>query len=94
MSQHLRQSEQYSLTLALACEPAEVCCCCPRLGGVLFTAWPAKYRVDALIHFAAFKAVEESIRKPLDYYRNNLDGTVAIGQMMIKHGVHVSSSFT
>jgi UDP-glucose 4-epimerase len=49
-------------------------------------------RVDALVHFAAFKAVEESLRKPLEYYRNNLDGTVAIGEMMLKHGVHVRST--
>jgi len=28
--------------------------------------------VDAIIHFAAYKAVGESVRKPLDYYRNNL----------------------
>lgn len=32
-----------------------------------------QYRIDALIHFAAFKAVGESVSKPLMYYRNNLD---------------------
>lgn len=46
-------------------------------------------RVDALVHFAAYKAVGESINKPLEYYRNNLGSTIAIGEMMLKHGVHV-----
>ena len=32
----------------------------------------AKYPIDAVIHFAAFKAVGESVEKPLMYYRNNL----------------------
>ena len=32
----------------------------------------ARYRIDAVIHFAAFKAVGESVQKPLMYYRNNL----------------------
>ena len=32
----------------------------------------AKYRIDAVIHFAAFKAVGESVDEPLKYYRNNL----------------------
>ena len=33
----------------------------------------AKYHIDAVIHFAAFKAVGESVEKPLMYYKNNLD---------------------
>lgn len=32
----------------------------------------AKYKIDAVIHFAAFKAVGESVEEPLKYYRNNL----------------------
>ena len=32
----------------------------------------AKYSIDAVIHFAAFKAVGESVEKPLMYYKNNL----------------------
>ena len=32
----------------------------------------AKYSIDAVIHFAAFKAVDESVEKPLMYYKNNL----------------------
>ena len=31
-----------------------------------------KYHIDAVIHFAAFKAVGESVDEPLKYYRNNL----------------------
>ena len=33
----------------------------------------ANQKIDAAIHFAAFKAVGESVRKPLQYYRNNID---------------------
>lgn len=32
----------------------------------------SKYKIDAVIHFAAFKAVGESVEEPLKYYRNNL----------------------
>jgi UDP-glucose 4-epimerase len=34
--------------------------------------------VEATIHFAALKAVGESVEKPLDYYRNNLDATLSV----------------
>ena len=43
-------------------------------------------RVDAVVHFAAFKAVGESTAKPLDYYANNLGGLVALCQAMQAHG--------
>lgn len=43
--------------------------------------------VDAVIHFAAYKAVGESVAKPLEYYRNNLDCTLAVCEAMKKHGV-------
>ena len=33
------------------------------------------YEFDAVVHFAAFKAVGESVRMPLEYYRNNVTGT-------------------
>ena len=42
---------------------------------------------DAVIHFAAFKAVGESCRMPLKYYENNISGTVSLLQIMEKHGV-------
>ena len=40
------------------------------------------YKIDAIIHFAAFKAVGESVRKPLEYYRNNLDSTFSLLEVM------------
>ena len=42
---------------------------------------------DAVIHFAAFKAVGESCRLPLKYYENNISGTVSLLQVMEKHNV-------
>ena len=43
--------------------------------------------IDAVIHFAAYKAVGESVEKPLDYYENNIGGAMTILQAMKKHGV-------
>lgn len=45
----------------------------------------AEGRVDAIIHFAAYKAVGESVRKPLDYYRNNLTSLINLLDMMERH---------
>jgi UDP-glucose 4-epimerase len=45
------------------------------------------HKVDAVIHFAAFKAVGESCRLPLKYYENNISGTVSLLQVMEKHNV-------
>ncbi len=42
---------------------------------------------DAAIHFAAPKAVGESIERPLHYYKNGVGGTVALLQAMDRHGV-------
>ncbi|MCH8626552.1 UDP-glucose 4-epimerase GalE [Arsenicicoccus piscis] len=42
---------------------------------------------DAVIHFAGFKAVGESVEKPLEYYENNLDSTFSLVRAMAKHGV-------
>ena len=41
-----------------------------------------KEKVDAVIHFAGFKAVGESVSKPLMYYRNNLDSTLTLLEVM------------
>ena len=49
----------------------------------IFTA----HKIEAVIHFAAFKAVGESCRLPLKYYENNISGTVALLQVMEKHNV-------
>ena len=43
--------------------------------------------IDAVIHFAGFKAVGESVAKPLDYYTNNLDATFSLVRAMRRHGV-------
>ncbi|YAL83519.1 UDP-glucose 4-epimerase GalE [Dermacoccaceae bacterium W4C1] len=43
--------------------------------------------VDAVIHFAGFKAVGESVSKPLEYYENNLDSTFSLVRAMRRHGV-------
>lgn len=53
--------------------------------------------VDAIIHFAGFKAVGESVKEPLKYYRNNLDTTLTLLETMDYHHVNTivfSSSAT
>lgn len=47
----------------------------------------AAHPIDAVIHFAGYKAVGESVRKPLAYYRNNLDSTLSLLEAMEKFGV-------
>lgn len=44
------------------------------------------FRFDAVIHFAGLKAVGESVQKPLDYYDNNLIGTIVLLEVMAAHG--------
>ena len=44
-------------------------------------------RIDAVIHFAALKAVGESVAKPLEYYRNNLEGCFSLVEAMRDAGV-------
>jgi UDP-glucose 4-epimerase len=44
-------------------------------------------RIDAVIHFAAKKSVRESSRIPLDYYENNVSGTINLAGAMIRSGV-------
>nr|WP_322113843.1 UDP-glucose 4-epimerase GalE [Marinimicrobium sp. C6131] len=46
-----------------------------------------RYRFDAVFHFAALKAVGESVRNPLAYYENNVSGTVILLQVMQEWGV-------
>ena len=43
--------------------------------------------IDAVIHFAGLKAVGESVQKPLEYYHNNLTGTLVLCDVMRRHGV-------
>jgi UDP-glucose 4-epimerase len=47
----------------------------------------ASNKFDAVIHFAGLKAVGESVAKPLEYYRNNLDSTLALCEVMLAHDV-------
>ncbi|MBR6748258.1 MAG: UDP-glucose 4-epimerase GalE [Clostridia bacterium] len=47
----------------------------------------AKHTPDAVIHFAALKAVGESVAKPLAYYTNNITGTLTLCRCMEKAGV-------
>jgi UDP-glucose 4-epimerase len=43
--------------------------------------------VQAVVHFAALKAVGESVERPLDYFDNNLGGLLSVCQAMQRHGV-------
>ncbi len=47
----------------------------------------ASEQIDAVIHFAGFKAVGESVEKPLEYYENNLGTTFSLVRAMRRHGV-------
>ncbi len=46
-----------------------------------------KEAVDAVIHFAGLKAVGESVAKPLEYYYNNIAGTLILCDVMRAHGI-------
>ena len=45
-----------------------------------------RWTIEAVVHFAAKKAVGESVAKPLLYYANNVGGTVALAEAMQAHG--------
>jgi UDP-glucose 4-epimerase len=47
----------------------------------------SSHRFDAVIHFAGLKAVGESVQKPLEYYDNNVSGSVTLFECMIEAGV-------
>jgi UDP-glucose 4-epimerase len=47
----------------------------------------AENDIDAIIHFAGFKAVGESVAKPLEYYWNNIAGTLVLCDVARAHGV-------
>lgn len=46
-----------------------------------------KEQVESVIHFAGYKAVGESVRKPIEYYYNNITGTLILCDVMRNHGV-------
>lgn len=47
----------------------------------------SQHAIDAVIHFAGLKAVGESVGKPLEYYENNVHGTLVLCQAMEEAGV-------
>ena len=46
-----------------------------------------KEDVESVIQFAGLKAVGESVQKPLEYYENNIGGTITLCDVMRSHGV-------
>ena len=46
----------------------------------------AEHKFDSCIHFAGLKAVGESVEKPLEYYSNNVTGTLVLLELMREHG--------
>ena len=58
--------------------------CDPAATEALFAQYPD---IEAVIHFAGLKAVGESVRKPLEYYTNNLVSTLTLLNVMRDHGV-------
>lgn len=47
----------------------------------------AEQAIEGVINFAGLKAVGESVSKPLEYYDNNIGGTVTLCEVMAAHGV-------
>jgi UDP-glucose 4-epimerase len=43
--------------------------------------------IDIVMHFAAYSIVEESVAKPLDYWRNNISGPITLLEKMAEYGV-------
>ncbi|NBW69880.1 MAG: UDP-glucose 4-epimerase GalE [Bacteroidetes bacterium] len=46
------------------------------------------HAIDAVIHFAGYKAVGESVEQPLMYYQNNIQSTLILCETMQRYGVH------
>lgn len=47
----------------------------------------SSHRIDAVMHFAGYKAVGESVKEPMLYFSNNLKGTVNLLEVMEKHNL-------
>ena len=60
------------------------CCDAAFLSRVFTTAGP----FTGVMHFAAWKSVGESVSKPLEYFRNNIDSLLTLLECMRTHGVH------
>ena len=61
----------------------EIDICKPNLNEIF-----KQYKIDAVIHFAALKAVGQSVSEPLNYYQNNLIGLMNLLNLSLSHGVH------
>src|SRR4051812_9023131 len=48
----------------------------------------SKNEIDGVIHFAGLKAVGESVKKPLNYYYNNIVSTMVLAKACQKYGVN------
>ena len=62
----------------------EVDCCDKEAFARLFE----QYNFDSVIHFAAYKAVGESVVDPMKYYRNNLTSFMNVVELMREYGRH------
>lgn len=49
-------------------------------------AFLSKYKIDTCIHFAGLKAVGESVKKPIEYYDNNISGTISLLKVLREIG--------
>ena len=59
---------------------------CDVLDGAAVSKIFAENEIDAVIHFAGFKAVGESTAQPLKYYRNNIDSALTVLEAMAENG--------
>ena len=81
---------------ALAGVPIPLCQVDVRNGDTVFDVL-VSHKIEAVIHFAALKAVGESCEQPLRYFENNISGTISLLTAMQKAGVNLfvfSSSAT
>lgn len=46
------------------------------------------HQLDAIIHFAGYKSVNDSVNEPLKYYENNIMSTISITKLCLKYGVN------
>ena len=58
----------------------------------LISSTLSKHNIDAVVHFAGLKAVGESLEKPVDYFANNVQGTISLLQAMQTQNVKTLST--
>lgn len=44
-----------------------------------------QHKIDCVMHFAALKAVGESVQKPLEYYENNVSGSINLFEVLFSY---------